>query len=155
MAQVGNSAPQFTLKNANREDVSLSQLQGKHVVLAFFPAAFTGICEKELCTFRDALSAFNEMNATVLAISVDSPFANGGFKEKNELNFDLLSDYTRSTVTAYGIALPDFAGMSGYTASERAVFIVDATGKIAYRWVGANPGVEPNYDEVAAELAKL
>lgn len=155
MAQVGQSAPDFTLKNTSHEVVTLSEQQGKTVVLAFFPAAFTGVCEKELCTFRDAMSAFNDMNALVLGISVDSPFANAGFKQKTELNFELLSDYTRSTVTAYGIALPNFAGLQGYTASERAVFIVDAGGTIAYRWVGENPGVEPNYDEVAAEVAKL
>ena len=155
MVQVGQEAPNFTLKNTNHDEVTLSELKGQNVVLAFYPAAFTGVCETELCTFRDNLSAFNNSNAVVFGISVDSPFANAGFKAKNDLNFQLLSDYTRSTVTAYGIALPNFAGMPGYTASERAVFVVDATGNIAYRWVGENPGVEPNYDEVAAAVAKL
>jgi peroxiredoxin len=155
MSQVGTAAPDFTLKNTGRDDISLSGLRGKNVVLAFFPAAFTGVCEKELCTFRDSMSILNELNATVLGISADSPFANGAFSTKNELNFDILSDYSRSAINAYDVALNDFAGMTGYTASQRAVFIVDVSGTIRYRWVGANPGIEPDYDEIKSELAKL
>ena len=122
-------------------------------MLAFYPAAFTGVCEKELCTFRDSLSSLNEVNATVLGISVDAPFSNGAFASKNDINFDLLSDYSRETVRAYGVALDDFAGMQGYTASKRAVFIVDEGGSVIYEWVGPNPGVEPDYSAVQAALS--
>ncbi|MFO0553786.1 MAG: peroxiredoxin [Polyangiaceae bacterium] len=153
MIQVGDTAAEFTLFSHKREKTSLSSLKGKKVVLAFFPAAFTSVCEKELCTFRDSLAALNGMNATVLGISVDAPFSNAAFVEKNKLEFPVLSDYTRETVRAYGIALDDFAGMPGYTASKRAVFVVDTTGKVAYAWVGPNPGVEPNYDEVKAAVS--
>jgi peroxiredoxin len=153
--EINTPAPDFTLKNTLREDITLSSFRNQNVVLAFYPAAFTGVCEKELCTFRDALAGFNDMNATVLGISVDSPFANGVFGAVNDINFDLLSDYSRSAVNAYGIALDDFAGMPGYTASKRAVFVVDGDGIIRYAWVGPNPGVEPNYGDIEGVLQRL
>jgi len=153
MSMLGTIAPDFSLPDTTREAVTLSGLRGKKVVLAFFPAAFTGVCEKELCTFRDSLPAFNDLNATVLGISVDAPFSNGAFSEANNLNFQVLSDYSRSTLYAYGVALHDFAGMSGYTASQRAVFVIDEVGKVAYEWIAPNPGVEPDYDAVRAVLS--
>ena len=153
MSMLGTIAPDFSLPDTTREAVTLSGLRGKKVVLAFFPAAFTGVCEKELCTFRDSLPAFNDLNATVLGISVDAPFSNGAFSEANNLNFQVLSDYSRSTVYAYGVALHDFGGMPGYTASQRAVFIVDETGNVTYEWIAPNPGVEPDYDAVRAALS--
>ena len=152
MSLIGQPAPDFSLPNTSKEAIRLSSLRGSKVVLAFYPAAFTGVCTKELCTFRDSLSAFNDLNAKVLGISVDSPFSNGAFASQNDLNFDLLSDYSRSTVQSYGVALENFAGMEGYTASQRAVFVVDEDGNIAYEWIGPNPGVEPNYDAVKAAL---
>jgi peroxiredoxin len=155
MSEVNTKAPNFTLKNQGREDVSLSDHAGKNVILAFFPAAFTGVCEKELCTFRDSVAALTQLNATVLGLCVDAPFSNAAFATQNELNFDVLSDYSRSTVRAYDVVHDDFAGMAGYTAAQRSVFIVDGDGIIRYRWVAPNPGVEPDYDEVQAELGKL
>jgi glutaredoxin-dependent peroxiredoxin len=155
MLATGTKAPNFTLLNQKREKVSLGDYKGKKVVLAFFPAAFTGVCEKELCTFRDSLAALNEMNAEVVGISVDAPFSNGAFIEKNKLTFPVLSDYTRETVKAYDIALDDFAGMPGYTAAKRAVFVVDGEGTVRYAWVGPNPGVEPSYDEVKKAVADI
>jgi peroxiredoxin len=153
MALLGHQAPDFTLVNTRHKEVSLSSLREKRVVLAFYPAAFTGVCQKELCTFQNAMGRFNDLNARVLGISVDAPFSNAAFAEANDLRFDLLSDYSRTAVTAYGIALHDFAGMKGYTASERAVFVVNEEGVVSYEWVGPNPGVEPDYDEVLAHLA--
>jgi peroxiredoxin len=155
MSTVGTQAPDFTLHNTKREAVTLSELRGAPVVLAFIPAAFTGVCEKELCTFRDALANFNKMSAKVFGISVDAPFSNAAFAEKNGLTFDLLSDYARAAVKAYDIAHDDFAGMTGYTAAKRSVFVIDGEGVIRYRWVAPNPGVEPDYAEVQAEVAKL
>ena len=146
------AAPDFTLFNTAREPVSLTNFRGGKVVLAFFPAAFTSVCEKELCTFRDSMAKFNEMNAKVLGISVDSPFSNAAFATQNGLNFDVLSDYGREVVAAYGVADEDFAGLTGYTAAVRSVFVVDEQGTVAYRWLAPNPGVEPPYDEVAAAL---
>lgn len=154
--ETGATAPDFTLFDTKREKVTLSSFAGDHnVVVAFFPAAFTGVCEKELCTFRDALADLNGLDATVLGISVDAPFSNAAFADKNGVNFPVLSDYDRSATKAYGVELEDFAGMPGYTASKRAVFVVDKGGKVTYAWVGPNPGVEPNYDEVKSALEAL
>lgn len=153
MSLVGHPAPAFSLLDTARKPVNLADYKGKKVVLAFFPAAFTGVCEKELCTFRDSLSQLNGLNAEVLAISVDAPFSNAAFGAKNAISFPILSDYTRAAVSAYGVALENFAGMPGYTASKRAVFIVSEDGNVTYEWVGPTPGVEPDYDAVKAALA--
>lgn len=152
---VGSPAPNFDLFDNARQRVTLEGQRGKTVVLAFFPAAFTGVCEKELCSFRDSLAALNDLNATVFGVSVDAPFANKAFAEKNGLNFPLLSDYAREAVRAYDVAHDDFAGMPGYTAAKRSVFVIDPEGVVRYAWVGPNPGVEPNYDEVKAAVAKI
>ncbi len=153
MSLLGHTAPDFSLHDTGRELVGLGSLRGRKVVLAFFPAAFTGICEKELCTFQSSLAAFNDLNAQVLAICVDAPFANAAFAAKTGASFPILSDYTRSTVEAYGVALEDFGGMPGYVASQRAVFIVDEEGTVRYEWIAPNPGVEPDYAAVQAALA--
>jgi len=153
MISIGSKAPDFNLFNHKRERVSLEGLRGKKVVVAFFPAAFTSVCERELCTFRDSLSALDDIGATVLAVSVDAPFANAAFAEKNKLNFSVLSDYGREATRAYDVAMENFAGMPGYTASKRAVFVVNGEGVITYAWVGPNPGVEPDYEEVKRAVA--
>ena len=150
---IGSPAPDFPLIDTNGDAVTLSAQRGAPVVLAFFPAAFTGVCKQEMCTFQDSLSELNAANAAVYGISVDARFSQAVFASQNGLEFELLSDYTRSTVNAYGVALENFAGMEGYTASQRAVFIVDEEGKVTYEWVGANPGIEPNYDEVKAAVS--
>ncbi len=155
MLDVGTKAPDFTLFKNRTDKVSLAEQRGKKVVLAFFPAAFTSVCEKELCTFRDSLAELNGLDATVLGISVDGPFSNVAFAEKNKLTFPVLSDYTRATVRAYDVALDDFAGLPGYTASKRAVYVVDGEGTIRYAWVGPNPGVEPDYEAVKKAVAGI
>ena len=155
MPDIGSDAPDFTLPDHKREAVTLSSLRGKNVVLAFFPAAFTGVCEKELCTFRDAVAQFNDIDASVFGVSVDAPFSNAAFAEKNGLNFQILSDYARKAVNAYGIAHDDFAGMAGYTAAKRSVFVVDKEGKLRWSWVADNPGQEPDYDAVQSAVKAL
>lgn len=155
MITTGTKAPNFTLLNAKREPVSLEGLKGKKVVLAFFPAAFTGVCTKEMCTFRDSMAQLNGLDAEVLGISVDAPFSNAAFAEKHSLNFPLLSDYAREATNAYGIAINDFAGMKGYTASKRAVYVVDREGTVQYAWEGPNPGVEPDYAAVKGAVEGL
>jgi len=152
MSLMGQTAPDFSLLNTSRESVNLSELRGQKVVLAFFPAAFTGVCEKELCTFRNGLADMKAVNGTVLGISVDSPFANGAFATKNEINFPILSDYNRAAVNAFGIPVHDFAGMGGYVAANRAVFVVDESGTIIYEWIAPNLGTEPDYAAVQAAL---
>ena len=154
-AEVGQKAPDFTLFDSDKQPTKLSDSKGKNVVLAFYPGAFTGVCTTEMCTFRDRLESFNSMNAQVYGISVDGIFAQKAFSDANNLNFPLLSDYKREVGAAYEVSLPNFAGMDGYTASERAVFVVDKEGVIKFKWVGENPGVEPDYDEVQRQVDQL
>lgn len=155
MPQVGSKAPEFTLPDTKREPVSLSDFKGKNVVLAFFPGAFTGVCTAEACALRDSMAELNDMSAEVVGISVDSPFANTGFTERNALQFPLLSDYTRKVASEYGIILENFAGLEGYNVAKRSIFLIDGEGTVRYSWITDNPGVEPNYDEVKEELRKL
>jgi len=154
-AEVGQKAPDFELFDSAKQPTKLSDSKGKNVVLAFYPGAFTGVCTTEMCAFRDRFESFNSMNAQVFGISVDGIFAQKAFSDANNLNFPLLSDYGRKTGADYGVALPNFAGMEGYTASERAVFVIDKEGVIQFKWVGENPGVEPDYDEVQRQVDKL
>ena len=129
-AEVGQQAPDFELFDNDKNPTKLSDSKGKNVVLAFFPGAFTGVCTTEMCSFRDRSDSFNSMNAQVYGISVDAIFSQKAFSDANNLNFPLLSDYQREVGAAYGVSLPNFAGMDGYTASERAVFVIDKGGGI-------------------------
>ena len=95
---IGESAPNFTLKNTSKEDVSLADYAGKTVILAFYPGAFTGVCDTEMCSFQDYLSKLNESNSDVIGISVDYPWANAEFASKYNLKFELLSDIDREVV---------------------------------------------------------
>ena len=155
MPEVGEKAPDFTLVDQERKARSLSEFKGKKVVLAFFPGAFTSVCTKEMCTFRDSMSKFNELDAVVLGISVNDPFTQKAFAEANNLNFILLSDYNREVVRKYNVYHEDFIGLKGYTAAKRAVFIIDREGVIRYKWVSDDPLKEPNYEEIVNELAKI
>ena len=154
-ADVGQQAPEFTLYDTDRKERSLSEFKGQNVVLAFFPGAFTGVCTTEMCTFRDRLEQFNSLSAQVLGISVDGAMAQKAFSDQNNLNFPVLSDFQRNVVNQYDVALPNFAGMEGYVAAQRAVFVVDKGGVVRYKWVAPSPGVEPDYDEVKDAVGKL
>ena len=151
---VGQRIPDVALVSSERKPVKLSELR-RPVVLAFFPGAFTGVCTKEMCTFRDSLEKFKGMKAEVVGISVDSPFAQKAFSDQHGLNFTLLSDFNRQAVRAFGIEDPNFAGGLLPGVAKRSVFVVDKDGKVACRWVSDNPGVEPNYDEVANAVRRI
>ena len=148
MTLLNTAAPDFSLINTKKEAVTLTKERGKKIILAFYPAAFSGICDEEMCTFQQNLQILNSANATVFGISPDSPFTNAKFAEVYGLNFPLLSDLHLDATRAYGIEFPNFAFVNGYTACNRAVFIVDAQGTIIYEWVGEHPGMIPNYEEV-------
>jgi len=124
-------------------------MRGSRVILAFYPAAFTGVCTKEMCAFSDGMASLESSGASVLGISVDSPFSNAAFAAANGITFPLLSDVHREAVEAYGVALGDFV-IPGYTVAQRSVFVVEADGSIGYAWVADNPGLEPDYDAVMA-----
>ena len=149
---VGQKAPNFTLADSFRKPVSLSDYAGKKTVLFFYPGAFTAVCEKEMCTIRDSMADFNADGTQVLGISVDAPAANKAFADKNGLKFPLLSDFSRYVSAQYCGLVNNFAGLVGLTASNRAAFIIDGTGRVTYAWISENPGVEPPYDEVKKAL---
>ncbi len=153
--KVGDKAPEFTLADFDKKPRSLSEFLGKKTVLAFFPGAFTGVCTKEMCALRDSMSKFNSMDAHVVGISVDSPFANKAFATQNNLQFPVLSDVNREAVKRYGIPLDNFGGLQGYTVAKRSVFVLDKKGTVQYAWISDNPGVEPNYEEVSKAVAAI
>lgn len=153
--KVGNKAPNFTLSDTDLKPVSLEDFVGKKVVLAFFISAFTSTCTKEMCAFRDSMARLINLKAQVIGISVNDPFSNKAFAEKNKLSFPILSDYKREVTKAYGVEMFDFAGLKGYSTAKRAIFILDQNSVLRYIWVTENPNVEPNYREIEEELEKL
>ena len=155
MSNLNEIAPNFNLKNTEKNDIALSSFKGKTVVLAFYPGAFTGVCDTEMCSLRDSMNSFNDLNATVLGISVDSPWANAEFAKKYEINFNLLSDYNRDVSKAYDMIFNGLGGLEGYECSNRGVIIIDGQGLIQYRWVAENPGIEPNYSEIIEKVKSL
>ena len=152
--QPGQTAPDFTLYDTEKYVVKLSDQQGKNVVLLFFPAAFTSVCTKELCNFRDNLSKYNNLNAQVYGISVDMPFTLGEFKKQQNLNFPLLSDFNKEASTAYEALYDTFhSWMKGV--SKRASFVIDKDGKVQYAEVLENAHEEPDYAQIDETLARL
>jgi len=152
-ATVGSKAPDFTLMNENREPVTLSSQKGHPVVLAFFPAAFSGTCTKELCTFRDSMAKLNSAKAQVYGISVDTFFTLAAFKKDQNLNFPLLSDFNKDVIQAYGAYNPDMIGLKGI--AKRSTFVIDKDGIIRHAEVLDDARNEPNYDKVFETLSKL
>ena len=155
MSNINETAPDFNLKNTEKSDIALSTYKGKTVVLAFYPGAFTGVCDTEMCSLRDNMESFNDLNAIVLGISVDSPWANAEFAKKYEIKFELLSDYNRDVSKAYDMIFNGLGGLEGYECANRGVIIIDGGGLIQYRWVAENPGVEPNYSEIIEKVKSL
>ena len=155
MPELNQPAPDFTLPSTEKDTVTLSDLRGKKVVLAFYPAAFTGGCETELCTFRDSLAAFNDLGADVYAISADLPFSGKAFASQHGFGFTVLADFKTEVIRAYGIAHDDFAGFPGYTAAKRSVFVIDGDGILRWSWVTDTPSVLPDFDAVKAAVAAL
>jgi glutaredoxin-dependent peroxiredoxin len=152
-ATVGQKAPDFKLMNENREEVTLSSQKGHPVVLAFFPAAFSGVCTKELCTFRDSMAKLNQAKAQVYGISVDTFFTLAAFKKDQKLNFPLLSDFNKDVIQAYGAYNPDMIGLKGI--AKRATFVIDKDGVVRHAEILEDARNEPNYDKVFETLSKL
>jgi peroxiredoxin len=146
----GGQAPDFTLMNQEREPVTLSNLKGRPVVLAFFPAAFSSVCTKELCTFRDSLSRLNQAKAQVFGISVDTFFALKAFHDQQHFAFPLLSDFNKQVIREYGVFNEDMVGLKGI--AMRAVFVIDKEGTIRHREVLDDARKEPDYEQVFAAL---
>jgi peroxiredoxin len=153
--EMAQKAPDFQLPDHNKTLRSLKDFLGKKTILAFFPGAFAGVCTKEMCTFRDSMQALTGLGAQVVGISVNDPFSNKAFADANKLQFPLLSDYTRETVKKYGIFHEDFAGLKGYIAAKRSIFLLDKKGIVRYKWISEDPGKEPDYEEIKKQLTKL
>jgi peroxiredoxin len=153
--KVGDKAPAFTLPDTDLKPRSLKDFLGRKVVLAFFVGAFTSVCTKEMCAFRDSMARLIDLKAQVIGISVNDPFSNQAFAEKNRLPFPILSDYNRQVIKTYGVETPDFAGLDGYTVAQRSIFIVDKNGKVRYVWTTEDPTIEPNYKEIESALKKI
>jgi peroxiredoxin len=150
---VGSKAPDFTLTNQDREGVTLSAQRGRPVVLAFFPAAFSSVCVKQLCTFRDNLARLNGANAQVYGISVDTFFALKAFHSDQKLTFPLLSDFNKQVIRDYGVFNEDMIGLKGI--AKRAVFVLDKDGIVRHREVLDDARNEPGYEKVFSALAAL
>lgn len=153
--EVGKPVPDFELPDTDRNKRKLSDYRGKNVVLAFYPGAFTGVCDNEMCSLNDSLANFSNMNAEVIGVSVDSPWANKAFAEKYNLKFPLLSDHTREVSQRYDNVFAGLGGIEGYNVANRSVFVIDKDGILRYKWTAPNPGVEPDYNEIQNEVSKL
>jgi peroxiredoxin len=154
---VGSKAPDFTLKSkqaAGLVDVKLSDNFGKkNTVLLFFPAAFTGVCTKEMCDISSGLSGYTGLNADVVAISVDTPFAQEAWAQKEKITLTLASDLNKEVTRQYDVLFPMLAGV-GDTAA-RAAFVIDKNGVIQYSEQTPSPKELPNFEKVKESLGKL
>lgn len=150
----GHTAPGFSLFDTDKNKVTLEAQKGKNVVLLFFPLAFTSVCTKELCSVRDTIAYYDNANATVFGISVDSPYTLAKFKEEQHLNFALLSDFNKEVSKAYGALYAQFAfEMRGV--SKRAAFVIDKQGSIQYAEVLDNAGEVPDFSAISAVLDSI
>lgn len=156
--KIGDVAPDFTLKNANNEAFTLSDFKGKkNVVLLFFPAVGTSVCEKELCSTRDSMKDYENLDAQVLAISVDGPFAQKLWTDRHQFNFPLLSDFNKEVSTKYDaiydVWLPEKFALKGV--SKRSAFVIDKQGIVKYAEVLEVAGNEPDYNAIRETLKDL
>lgn len=151
---IGDFAPDFELPDINMRMHKLSEYRG-NIVLAFFPAAESPVCTKEMCTFRDSLQDLQHDGAVIIGISVDGPFANKIFTINRHLDFPLLSDYKREVINKYGITMKDLGPLKDYNAAKRSIFIIDKNQKVKYSWISDDPLIEPNYEEIKKELKKI
>ena len=153
-AALGSKAPDFTLPNQDRQPVTLSdELKNGPVVLAFFPAAFSGTCTKEMCTIRDSMTELKRASARVLGISVDTFFALKAWADAQQFDFPLLSDFNKTVIREYGVFNEDMIGLKGI--AKRAVFVIDERGVIRHREVLDDARNEPDYAAVVRAASEL
>jgi len=152
--QVGESAPAFSLYDSEKKKVTLEDFKGKNVLLLFFPQAFTGTCTKELCSTRDNIALYDQANAQVLGISVDSLFTLARYKDDQQLNFPLLSDFNKEVSKDYGCLYDTFV-FDMHGVSKRSAFVVDKMGIIRYAEVLETASDLPNFNEIQKTLSEL
>lgn len=156
--EVGSKAPDFTLKSkpvgGDPKDVSLGANAGsKNTVILFFPLAYTGVCTQEMCDITSGLSAYADLNADVIAISVDSPFSQEAWAKENKIGITLASDLNKTTAADYGVLLDDLMGFG--STSARAAFVVDKNGTVQYAEQTETPKDLPNFEAIKETLAGL
>jgi peroxiredoxin len=152
--EIGKPAPDFKLFNTDKKEISLSDYKGKNLVILFFPLAFTGVCTAELCNIRDNYNIYTSLNAEVIGISIDSLFSLERFKKEQNYNFDLLSDFNKTTAKAYDSLYETFGfGMMGVT--KRSAFVIDKQGAIQYVEILEDAGKQPDFDAIKATLERL
>ena len=154
MPEVGDKVPEFALYDYDRKLRNMPEflVKGRRTVFAFFPGAFTGVCTQEMCAFRDMYGELEKLNGMVVGISVDSPFAQKAFAEKHGLTFPLLCDFKREVIQKYGVVWKNLGGVEGYDCANRAIFVVDDSGKVLFKWVAENPGKLPDFEAVKKAL---
>jgi peroxiredoxin len=154
--RLGQKVPEFALPDADQKMRSLAELTNRGpVVLAFFPFAFSGVCDKEMCTFRDGFGSLQGAGAQLVGVSVDSSYTLKAFAQTYNLQFPLLSDFNKKVVKLYGVLQDSWAGLGYKGVSKRAVMVVDQQKKLRYRWVADDASEEPPYAEVVKAAQKL
>lgn len=151
----GQPAPEFTLFDTDKKKVSLADYKDKNVVILFFPLAFTGVCTAELCSVRDSIASYNDTNAQVLGISVDSLYTLGNYRNEQQLNFPLLSDFNKSASADFDVLYEVFPAFEMQGVSKRAAFVIDKSGIVQYSEVCPTPGDLPNFTAIHETLALL
>jgi peroxiredoxin len=152
--KAGDKAPEFKLFNTQKKETALSDYKGKNVVVLFYPFAFSGTCTAELCNMRDSIAVYNNLNAEIFGVSIDSVFVQNKFKEDQKLNFELLSDFNKQTSKDYGSLYEDFIfGTKGV--SMRSAFVIDKEGIIRYAEVLEKASEQPNYEAIQNCLKQL
>jgi len=153
--QIGQQAPAFTLFDTDKNKVSLADQKGSNVLILFFPLAFTSVCTAELCSVRDNISMYNDANAKVFGISIDSLFVLGKYKEEQHLNFPLLSDFNKEAAKAFDVLYETFPSFDMQGVSKRAAFVIDKEGVIKYAEVCPTPKDLPDFAAINQTLAGL
>lgn len=151
--QIGDKAPDFTLKDTDGNDISLRELRKDgSAVLLFFPLAFTSVCTDEMCHVRDNMKLYQSLNASIAGISVDSFFTLKEFKKSQNINFLLLSDFNKDVSAAYNTIYEDFFGMKGV--SKRSAFVVGADGLVKHLEILEDAGKLPDFDSIVESLSE-
>jgi glutaredoxin-dependent peroxiredoxin len=154
--RIGQRVPDFSLPDSNKQDRKLSEFTQKgKTVLLFFPFAFSGVCDKEMCVFRDGAARLGGLNAQTVGVSVDSVFTLKVFAQTYNLQFPLLSDFNKKVSRAYGVLHETWPGFGYKGVSKRAAFVLDGKGILRYKWVTEVPSDEPPYEEIVSALGKF
>ena len=151
---IGQVAPDFSLYDTEKNKVTLSDLRGKNVVLLFFPFAFSSVCTKEMCSVRDSIGGYAKLDAEIFGISVDSHYTLAKFKQDQNLNFSLLSDFNKEVSASYGTLYEKF-GLNMRGVSKRSAFVIDKQGMLRYEEILENPGETPDFGRIQATLALI